>query len=172
MFLPISLFLMLGPALAENQEVTGEWIEGRRYDYRYLTQYEVKKTLRPLKSFPWIEEDCHDDGDRFANWSKTISYDVTYSGSISFDFLGLGFEIGGDRGQSVEFAFERWVHATKGVRARHVLMEEFETWNGITSVEFRYEDGSIVKGSKTYPMKLEKLNYGLIVKREILEVCQ
>lgn len=155
-----------------SQVSYGDWIEGRRYDYRYITNYEVKKISRPLKNFPWIEEDCHDDGDRFSNWAKTISYEMVYSGSISFELLGMGLELGHERGQTVEFSFERWIHATKGIKARHTLFEEFENWTGSTSVEFRYPDGNHIMGKRTYPFSLEKVNYGLRVQREILEVCE
>jgi hypothetical protein len=154
-----------------SQTIEGEWIKGRKSDYRYLTTYEVIKVSRPLKNFPWIEEDCHDDGDRFANWAKTISYQVTYSGSISFELLGLGFELGGEKARTVEFTFERWIHATRGIKARHTLMEEYENWVGNTQVEFMSHQGEITRGLKTYPFSLSKVNYGLKVKRDILQEC-
>jgi hypothetical protein len=158
--------------VAQAEVVKGEWIEGHRYNYRYITEYSVEEVSQPLKNFPWIQEDCHDDGDRFANWAKTISYEITYSGRVSFDLLGLGFELGGERGKSIEFTFERWIHATKGIRARHILMEEFQNWVGVTRREYMYPDGHTKMGKRTYPIKIEKVNYGLYVKRDILEYCK
>lgn len=165
----LSLFSLR--AIASHQTY-GEWIEGRKSDYRYVTTYEVSKVSKPLKSFPWIEEDCHDDGDRFANWAKTISYEMIYSGNISFELLGLGLELGGERGQTIEFSFERWIHATKGIKARHTLVEEYENWVGTTKVEFKYPDGTQVFGNKTYPFSISKVNYGLRVERKIIQLCE
>lgn len=165
-------FVQLFLALAVQAEtITGEWIQGRRQDFRYITDYEVKKVQRPFQGVPWIEEDCHDDGDRFANWSKSISYAITYSGGVSFELLGVGLELGAERSRAVEIAFERWVHATRGIRARHVLYEQYETWEGTTRVEFMDEAGKITDGKNKYPFRLNRMNYGLFVKREILENC-
>lgn len=155
-----------------SQTTHGEWIEGRRFDYRYITTYEVTTISRPLKNFPWIEEDCHDDGDRFANWAKTISYEMIYSGNISFELLGIGLDLGGERGQSIEFSFERWIHATRGIKARHTLLEEYENWVGVTTLEMRYPDGTQVLQKQSYPFSISKVNYGLRVKREIVQVCE
>lgn len=152
---------------------TGDWIEGRRQDYRYVTTYETQKTIRPFQGFPQIEQDCHDEGQRFASWAKSVSYEITYSGGLNFSFLGFAeLDLGADRSKTVEFTFQRWVIPTKGLRARHTLMEDFEVWSGITEVEFRDADGMIKKGSKTYPFKLDRMNYGISVHREILEICQ
>lgn len=167
--LHILVFLLGTTAFAET--LTGEWVRGRREDFRYVTEYQVKKTERPFKGVPWIQEDCHDDGDRFANWSRTMAYEITYSGGVSFELLGVGLELGGERTQSVELAFERWIHATRGIRAKHVLFESFEDWEGLTRVEFLTASGEIVPGKKKYPFRLSHMNYGLFVKRDILEVC-
>lgn len=166
------LILLSGSAIAAEHIQTGEWIRARRYDYRYKTVYDIESVSRPLQHHPWIQEDCHDDGDRFANWEKSISYEVTYSGDISFDLLGFSFGFGRDRSESVSVSFQRWVHATKGLRARHTLMENFQVWKGVTIVEYRYADGSIVEGDREYDFKLGPLNLGLSVEREILEVCE
>jgi hypothetical protein len=156
-------------ALADT--VTGDWVKGRNKDFRYITDYEVKTTQRPYKGVPWIQQDCHDDGQRFANWSRIISYSITYSGGLSFELLGIDLELGGERGQTIEVGFERWIHARAGIKAKHILYEEFENWEGTTRVEFRDNAGVVSLGTKTYPFKLDHMNYGLFVKREILEVC-
>lgn len=150
----------------------GEWINKRKHQYRYVTNYEIKNVKRPLKNFPWIEEDCHDQGSRFASWSKSMSYEIIYSGSVSFDLLGfLDIELGNERSKTVEFTFQRWVTPTEGIRARHVLHEEFEVWEGETYIEYRNGD-TIEIGLKTYPFKLEKVNYGISVERINVTSCQ
>lgn len=166
--IPFLTILLTVASVAET--ITGDWVPGRRHDFRYVTEYEVQTIRRPFAGVPWIEEDCHDDGDRFANWSRTISYAITYSGGLSFELLGVGLDLGAERTRSVELAFERWIHATAGVRARHVLHEQFENWTGETRVEF-LRDGVVVPGKKTYPFRLTHLNYGLSVERQILELC-
>lgn len=152
---------------------TGDWIQGRKQDYRYVTTYEAQKIIRPFQGFPQIEQDCHDEGQRFANWAKSVSYDITYSGGLNFSFLGFAeLDLGTERSKTVEFTFQRWVIPTKGLRARHTLLEDFEEWLGVTEVEFRDTDGIIKKGQKTYPFKLNRMNYGISVHREVIEVCQ
>lgn len=154
-----------------SQAIHGDWIKGRKYDHRYVSSYEISTVSKPLKNFPWVEEDCHDDGDRFANWAKTISYQINYSGTISLEFLGMGLELGGQRSQMVELSFERWVHATRGVMARHALFEEYENWQGRTRIEYRYPDGTQTLGTRTYPFSVTKINYGLRVQRKIIHLC-
>lgn len=165
------IFVMLFPLMSFAGTLTGDWVQGRRADYRYVTNYEVETIQKPFRGVPWIQEDCHDAGDRFANWSRTVAYEITYNGGLSFDLLGVGFELGASRSQSVELAFERWIHATDGIKARHVLHEEYENWIGETRVEFRNDNGETYFGSKVYPFRLNKMNYGLFVKRDVLEVC-
>lgn len=164
LWLPLTVF-------ASESVTYGDWIEGRQYDYRYVTTYNIDTIARPITQYPWIEEDCHDEGQRFANWSQSMSYEIVYNGKISFSYLGFGLELGGERSKVVEYTFQRWVVPTKGIRARHTLHEQFENWSGTTTVEYRYADGSVEKGEKTYPFNLTKMNYGLFVKRQILEVC-
>jgi hypothetical protein len=170
----ISVFLMtllFSSSAFSSQKIFGDWIETRRYDYRYVSTYEVSAVSQPLKIFPWIEEDCHDDGDRFANWVKTIRYQMTYSGIISFKLLGVGLELGGESAREIEFVFERWIHATKGIKARHTLFEEYENWVGTSKVEFRYPDGTQEFENRTYPFTIKKVNYGLRVERKIIQLC-
>lgn len=150
----------------------GEWIKKRKYDYRYVTEYDVITIKRPLKNFPWIEEDCHDQGNRFANWSKSMSYEIIYSGSVNFKLLGiLDIDLGNERSRTVEFNFQRWITPTEGIKARHILHEEFEVWEGKTFIEYRYGD-SIEVGEKFYPFKLEKINYGISVERVNVRSCE
>ena len=155
-----------------GERVEGEWIKSRKSEYRYVTTYEVRRVKRPLNNFPWIQEDCHDSGNRFAGWSQTLSYEVIYSGSLNFNLLGfLDVDLGREKSKSVEFTFQRWITPTLGVRARHVLNEEFENWVGETKVEFRHEDKT-TWGKKTYAFSLNKMNYGISVSREDVEFCE
>ena len=152
---------------------TGEWIEGRSQDFRYVTTYETKKVIRPFQGFPQIEQDCHDEGQRFASWAKSVSYEIVYGGGLNFSLLGfVELDLGAERSKTVEFTFQRWVIPTKGLRARHTLMEDYEVWSGVTEVEFRNSDGTIKKGTKTYAFNLTRMNYGISVDREIIEVCE
>jgi hypothetical protein len=151
--------------------VEGEWIKTRKNEYRYVTNYEVKRVKRPLNNFPWIEEDCHDTGNRFASWSKTLTYELTYNGTLNFNLLGFfDVDLGKEKSKSIEFTFQRWVTPTLGIRARHVLHEEFEIWDGVTEVEFRHGN-DVVVGEKSYPFRLNKMNYGISVERENVEIC-
>jgi hypothetical protein len=155
-----------------SEIVEGPWIKGRKNDYRYVTQYEKINIKRPLNDFPWIEEDCHDNGNRFANWSKGHSYEITYNGALSFSLLGFfDVELGTERTKTIEFTFQRWVTPTLGIRARHVLHEEYEIWEGETRVEFR-RDNSSFYGEKVYPFRLDKMNYGISVVRTNVEFCE
>jgi hypothetical protein len=171
LMLSFILSLVFLPLTYAQFKVESDWITKKKYDYRYVTNYEVKTIKRPLKNFPWIEEDCHDQGNRFANWSKSMSYDIVYSGSLSFSLLGfLDIDLGKEKSKTVEFTFQRWVTPTEGIKARHVLHEEFEIWEGQTQVQYRY--GNVIEiGNKTYPFKLEKVNYGISVVRVNVEEC-
>jgi hypothetical protein len=166
------MILLLSFASIAEEKVYGEWIAKRKYDYRYVTTYKVKKVKKPLKDFPWIEEDCHDSGNRFANWSKSLSYDITYTGSVAFNLLGfLDIDLGGERSKTIEFTFQRWVTPELGIKARHILHEEFEIWEGFTQVEYRY--GELIEPAETRtPFRLDNVNYGIFVKREILQRCE
>lgn len=169
-----SLFLFFGLntlADAGAETTVGPWNQGRRSTYRYVTEYTVKKVKVPLVDFPWIEEDCHDTGNRFANWVKSISYEIRYGGALNFSLLGfLEIDLGGDRSRTVEFTFQRWVTPTEGLRARHRLMENYEIWEGLTYIETQTAKG-IQRSSEPYPFLLEKANYGISVDREVLEIC-
>ena len=169
-FIVIS-FLAISAAFA-SFKVEGEWISKRKYDYRFVTTYEVKQVKKPLNNFPWIEEDCHDNGARFANWSKSLSYEITYGGSLSFNLLGFAdIDLGKERSKTVEFSFQRWVTPTLGLRARHTLYEEYEIWEGTTRREYRYGN-HIEQGKKTYSFRLEKINYGISVVRNVIAQCE
>ena len=166
----ISLFISY-ELMASELVQTGPWLRSRRSDYRYVTTYKIHKIKRPLTSFPWIEEDCHDVGNRFANWSKSMAYEIVYSGNVSFNLLGfLDLEFGKEKAKTIEFTFQRWVTPTLGLNARHILHEEFEIWEGETLKE--YQSGSdLITKNKPTSFRLEKMNYGISVVREVLEVC-
>lgn len=168
------LVLMIFPLQSFALETKeGEWIAGRKYDYRYITNYEVKNVSRPLSGFPWIEEDCHDEGGRFAHWSKSLSYEITYGGQLKFSLLGfVEIDFGAERSKAIQLTFQRWVTPTRGIRARHILTEEYQNWVGETQVEKRYTDGRTEMSNNKYPFKLSKMNYGISVEREVLEVCE
>jgi hypothetical protein len=170
MFFGLALLLSISSAFSKNI-IEGEWIKKRKSEYRYVTTFDIIKVKRPLKNFPWIEEDCHDNGNRFANWSRNMSYDITYSGSVNFGLLGfLDIDLGAERSKTVEFNFQRWVTPTLGIKAKHVLHEEYEVWQGETRREYRDGDSTYM-GNKSYPFKLEKINYGISVVRNIESYC-
>jgi hypothetical protein len=140
--------------------------------YRYLTSYNVIENIRPYGNFPYIEEDCHDESDRFFNWFETVSYSITYSGQIGFELLGFDLELSGERSKQVEFGFEKWVQATKGIRARHYLMARSEDWVGIVKkAEYDKETKKWIITKKSSDFRLTDLNMGLFVERKIIEVC-
>ncbi len=167
-------FIMTSFAAKATEVRTGEWIQRKNYEYRYVTTYEIEKISRPMSGFPWIEEDCHDEGQRFANWAKSISYEISYGGSVKFSLLGfMEIDLGADRSKTVELTFQRWVVPTKGIRARHRLMEEFQNFEGTTKKEKRYyQDGRVELSKNSRPFKLSKVHYGISVEREVLEICQ
>ena len=166
------LFSIMSFSAWSMTTVTGPWIEGRRDTYRYVTTYEVTKIKRALTDFPWIEEDCHDQGNRFANWSKSLSYEISYEGRVNFNLLGfVGIEFGGARSRTIEITFQRWVTPTLGIRARHILHEEFEIWNGQTRKEYQVGERIEISENVT-DFRLNKINYGVSVEREVLEVCE
>jgi hypothetical protein len=152
--------------------VEGPWIKKGNRQIRYVTEYEVQKIKTPFVGMPWIEEDCHDQGTRFANWSKKHSYEMTYSGSIDFSLLGfidLGF--GADRSRSVEITFQRWITPELGIKARHILHEEYERWNGITYKEIKDKTGEI-RVTDSSDFSVDKINYGISVVRIVLARCE
>lgn len=167
----LALLFVASPVFSKNV-IEGDWIKTRRSEYRYVTTYEVKKVKKPLKNYPWIEEDCHDNGNRFANWSKSMSYDITYSGAVNFNLLGFfDLDLGTERSKTVEFNFQRWVTPTLGIKAKHVLHEEYEVWHGETRREYRVGDSTYMD-DRAYPFKLEKINYGISVVRNIESYCE
>ncbi len=169
-FYIVAMFFYSFSSFAQNT-IYGPWKSKGSFDVRYVTTYEVRTVKRPLKNFPWIESDCHDTGNRFANWSKSVSYEIVYGGKVSFGLLGiLDLELGGEKSKTVEYTFQRWVTPTQGIRARHVLKESFEIWEGSTRKEYRYgEETELDEESK--PFSLSKMNYGIFVERTILERC-
>jgi hypothetical protein len=165
------IFIVFSGSSAGAEEIIGEWQERWGQQFRYHSFASYRKVSRPLKNFPWIQEDCHDEGDRFANWNKTLKYSINYQGKVGFSFLGLGLELGSEVGRSLEFGLERWIHATRGMRARHILYEEYEVMEGYSQKEILKKDGSLLLQEKKHPFRVTHLNYGIYVKREILEMC-
>jgi hypothetical protein len=100
-----------------------------------------------------------------------MAYEIVYSGNVSFNLLGfLDLEFGKEKAKTIEFTFQRWVTPTLGLKARHILHEEFEIWEGETRKE--YQSGSdLITKNKPTSFRLEKMNYGISVVREVLEVC-
>jgi hypothetical protein len=165
------LSLIISTNLFAQFSIQGEWIKKRKHELRYVSHYEVKKIKRPLVNFPWIQEDCHDQGNRFANWSKSLSYEIVYSGAISFNLLGLlDIDLGKENTKTIEFTFQRWITPTEGIKAKHVIFEEFEIWEGHTQAEYR-EGDNIERGEEVFPFKLQKINYGISVQRIETEDC-
>ena len=161
-------------AIKYDKHIWGPIKENRitKKHYRYLTSYNVYEKVRPYGNFPYIEEDCHNESDRFFNWTETISYTITYSGQIGFELLGIDLELGGERSKQVEFGFEKWVQATKGIRARHYLMARSEDWIGIVNrAEYDKTSKEWKLDTKSSKFKLTDQNMGLFVKREIVEIC-
>lgn len=158
---------------AEQEKVSGRWMNGSfGKKYRYVSTYTTKTITRPVKGFPWFQEECHDDGDTdWSQWNQMISYEVAYNGSIGFELLGFSLEFGRDVGRSHTIGFNRWISATAGIKARHVLAEEYEVLEGVTRKEVMDRNGTIRDLGWESPFKISHLNYGLLVQRSILEVC-
>lgn len=140
--------------------------------YRYHTHYNIKIKEESVPGMPWVEEDCHDESDRFFNWAKSVVFSKQYSGSVGFSLLGFDLSVGADIGHETEISFERWIQATRGLRARHQLIKRFEVWEGVTYRETFWDNGEVTMSKQPTPFKLSYVNPGLVVKREILERCE
>ena len=100
-----------------------------------------------------------------------MSYEISYSGAIGFNLLGIvEVELGADRSRTYEFSFQRWVTPTFGIKARHTLHEEYENWIGTTVKEFKYGE-AIETSDRSTSFRLDKVNYGLSVVRTIIGEC-
>lgn len=173
------LFLFLAiPFLSHadysQEKISGPWLQGRwGKKFRYVTTYSTTTVDQAVKGFPWFKEECHDDGDTdWSQWNQMITYEVAYSGSIGFDLLGFSLEFGRDVGRSHSVGFNRWISATAGISAKHTLHEVYDVMKGGTRMEVMYKDGTIVDQGWERPFEISHLNYGLRVKRDILEVCE
>lgn len=174
------LFLLLLSSLAYGAEYdfteAGPKHKANRFSraesYRYHTHYNIKIKEDSIPGMPYVEEDCHDESDRFFNWSKSVTFSMQYSGSVGFSLLGFEVGLGADIGKETQVSFERWVQATQGVKARHVLKKRYEVWEGVTYRETFWDNGTVTMSAEPKPFKLSYVNPGLIVKREILESCE
>lgn len=173
------LFLLLLSSLAYGSEYdfkeTGPKLWASRFSraeaFRYHTHYNIKIKEDDIPGMPWVEEDCHDDSNRFFNWSKSVTFSMQYSGSVGFSLLGFEVGLGADIGKETQVSFERWVQASRGIRARHVLKKRYEVWEGVTYKETFWDNGSVTMSPEGEPFLLSYVNPGLIVKREVLERC-
>jgi hypothetical protein len=90
---------------------------------------------------------------------------------VNFNLLGiLEVDLGAERSKTVEFSFQRWVTPTQGIRAKHVLHEAYEIWEGFTVKEIRIGD-EIEESEVISPFRLYKMNYGISVVRTDVEIC-
>lgn len=174
------LFLLLLSSIAYGADYdfreTGPQVKAKRFSkaesYRYHTHYNIKIKEETIQGMPYIEEDCHDESDRFFNWTKNVTFSMQYSGNVGFSLLGFEIGLGADIGKETELGFERWVQATRGIKARHVLKKRYEVWEGVTYKETFWDNGKVTMSSEPQPFKLSYVNPGLVVKREIIESCE
>lgn len=147
---------------------------GLKYDrVQYITLYNKVAFERAVIGMPAFVEDCHDDGDRFASWSKDVSWSRSFSAGASFELLGIGISSGVDIQKEVSFSIQRWVHSRLGVNAKHTLM--------VSGYDLEGESYKKIFNSKTGEHKYKKIKNSqlgipdqrlvLFVEREVLGEC-
>lgn len=170
------------PSLIEPSEnvhyeevIVGPTLESRKYYYRYITYFNTD-TVEEYLDVPWVEENCHDDGDRFFNWNRSFNYRRSYEGGIGFDLLGISFETGFQTSSSVTMGYQRWVHAQKGIHARHSLKKISQEKVGVIHKQIKYKKfGNVIfSTNRKFPklFLLDNQNAGLTVEREIISECE
>lgn len=155
--------------------IIGPTFEKRKYYYRYVTYYNTESVSEYL-DVPWVEELCHDDGDRFFNWNRSFNYRRSYEAGLSFSVLGIGVESGFQTSQSVTMGYQRWIHAEKGVKARHFLKKISQIKSGLIQKQIKYKKTGKTQFSTSskFPKDfyLDNQSPGLVVERQILEICE
>lgn len=147
---------------------------GLKYDrVQFVTLYNKVPFERAVVGMPSFIEDCHDDGDRFASWSKDVSWSRSFSAGASFDLLGIGISSGVDIQHEVSFSIQRWVHSRLGIHAKHTLM--------VSGYDLVGESYKKFFNSKTGEYKLKRIKKSkldipdqelvLFVVRTVLEEC-
>lgn len=162
--------------LLEGPIQNKKW-DGRYDQYQYVTYYNVTSYKRVLPQAPAIKENCHEEGDRFANWAMQTTISRNFSLSASAELLGLiGLGAGLDFTREVSFSFERWAHAQRGVEAIHRVYINGETYIGKTYLKLintsTGEEKVISHPFKSEKFKLEDQNLLITVEREITGECR
>ena len=158
----------------EYQEVRiGEVYKTRNHLNRAITLYNTRQVQERLHNAPSIQEECHEHGDRFANWSYSRTIERTINAGLGFGLLGIDFATEGSLAKSFDFTVERWVIATLDVRAVHTPYMQYKVHEGVT-----YIQQVNTKNNKTYNKKIKKdkfyMDYiepKIYVERKILGDC-
>lgn len=141
---------------------------------RYITLYNQEEKIESV-DVPWVEKDCHDESDRFFNWSNEITISRTYQGSVGFEFLGFGLAGDFELSREITLDYERWIQAQKEMKARHYLKKSSTIKSGIILLQIKdlKNDKSWFSTSNNFPRPFLLYNQspGLLVEREILEFC-
>lgn len=156
----------------------GEPYRGRSWRYRYLnrvvTVYNIEEREERLKDAPSFHENCHDLGDRFANWQYSKTFSRSISTGVDFELLGFGLSVGGDLSQDFEVSFQRWVIATEGIEAIHTPFMRYQVYKGESFIQTI----NLTTG-EFYASPLERDNFFvthvdpfIIVKRKVLQKCE
>jgi hypothetical protein len=147
----------------------------RNLYWRYVTFYNVEENEGVAPEYPYIEENCYNDTNRFANWSGSLNYSISYAGSVSFSFVGIELGIAAATTREQQIGFEFWMHAHDGIHARHTLYKRSKTYKGYSYRQFyNTKSGEVYYSKKKRHKKefyLDNQQLGLFVKREILGPC-
>ena len=159
--------------------------------YRYITLYDAKRNPDfRLSGFPAIEEECHDEGWSFGEWTSEYNYSMTLTvgGGIKLPELGLESSVTYAITHGASFRSTRRLQGTKGLRAIHTPYGSTEDWQGVTYIQWYNsqsgEYGILSKsigdhiesffGGNSYPWRfyLNNQNFIFKVKRTDEEVCK
>ncbi len=104
---------------------------------KYVTLYNVRSNESIIDGIPWVQEDCHDESDRFAVWAISRTITRAVDSSLSFEVLGLELSFGGEVSKEISLSFERWIQASANIQAIHRPKLAYKEWIGKT-YEVRY----------------------------------
>ncbi len=143
--------------------------------WRYITFYNEIIEESPVPGFPWFEEECFDESNRFANWSTALSFQTNISAQTSLKILGfdIGIEISKNREKTIEF--QRWIQSSSGIAARHTLYQRSVHLKGESIKQFYNSKNGDFYFSKRRKhrgvFKVQNKSFGLFVRRDILQQC-
>lgn len=156
-----------------------------RFDfYRYITLYNSARTPEFLMTnFPSVQEECYDEGWRFAEWSQDVNFEITYTGTVGAEYLGLSASIQMSIKKGVNYRTSRSLRGTLGLEAIHLPYGSTEDWTGITYIQY-YDSSSGDWGfqgktllndtnltSYPFPFYINNQNFIFKVKRTGVRIC-